>query len=552
MLIEFTQEEQQHIKDIQDGFKPEWERITALLESTADKEERLQLIIKRQAIYDSMVEVLDAYSVQCQKRRFEPTRQQGVVAIIMDAKAQAPHILELIHKETVSEFEGADEVYLEEAGIGTVKKGRIYVNADYATKWLKDELRLHIEALQDNPEGLRDLLAAIIEAVDVSKYTAATKPTGTEAEALKFKHTPLSITPDSAIFKPNMPMYHGKATDALATLSHKDITEKPLADKATLQTPAGDYKVVIQNFSKVKGNLSVNTHKLFSVSIAEFTQINNYGGGGFIPKVAIPFDEYARKVGYKIDEKETSTPEEAEKEKKRAREAYKTAKKRISQDVDLLLAMRLTWEEKIKGKGKDFDSINLFERGAIKKGYIILEFGRHMAEYLKSLPITQYPQGLLAIDARSDNAYNMGLKMTEHYNMDNNQVAGTANRLKVSTLLAVTSLPTIEDLQNEKQDNSRQWYARTKEPFEKALDILTGKVIKNWEYVKSKGKPLTEEEAYSITDYETFTSLYVQFELLEAPDHTDRLERRAEDKRKAATRQAAKKKAAGNKKPTDV
>ena len=169
-----------------------------------------------------------------------------------------------------------------------------------------------------------------------------------------------------------------------------------------------------------------------------------------------------------------------------------------------------------------------------------MEFGRNMAEYLKQLPLTQYPQGLLAIDARSENAYRLGLKMAEHFSIDNNQLKGTADRLKVSNLLAVTNLPTIEDLQNEKQDNSRQWYTRTKEPFENALDALTGKVIKNWEYVKSKGIPLTEEEAYSITDYETFISLYVQFELLEAPEHKDRLARRAEEKKAAETKKAAK------------
>ena len=78
-----------------------------------------------------------------------------------------------------------------------------------------------------------------------------------------------------------MPMYHGKATDALATLSSKDITANPIADKAVLQTEAGDYKIVIQDFSKIKGKLSVNTHKLLSTGIAEFTQINNYGGGNY-------------------------------------------------------------------------------------------------------------------------------------------------------------------------------------------------------------------------------------------------------------------------------
>jgi hypothetical protein len=397
---------------------------------------------------------------------------------------------------------------------------------------MREVLQRHIEALKDKPEGAQ-LQGIVDRIVQASPYTVAPEAAPVKAEI---------ITADSAIFKANMPMYHGKATDALATLSSKDITANPIADKAVLQTEAGDYKIVIQDFSKIKGKLSVNTHKLLSAGIAEFTQINNYGGGAVNPKVTIPLNEYARLLGYEIDERETDSPEAAAKEKKRAAEALKTAKKRIRQDLELLQAMRWTWQEKVRGKGADFDSILLLERVAIRKGYIIMEFGRNMAEYLKQLPLTQYPQGLLAIDARSENAYRLGLKMAEHYSIDNNQIRGTANRLRVSTLLSVTGLPTMEMLQQEIPDDSRHWDRRIKEPFETALDRLTGKVISSWEYVKAKGEPLTDAEAYGITDYDTFTGLLVQFELLEAPDHEDRLARRAAEKKAAAAKKAAKEK----------
>lgn len=395
---------------------------------------------------------------------------------------------------------------------------------------LREVLARHTEALKDKPEAaqLQEIVDGIVKK---SPYTVDPAAAPEKAEI---------ITADSAIFKANMPMYHGKATDALATLSSRDITANPIADKGILETEAGDYKIVIQDFSKIKGKLSVNTHKLLSSGIAEFTQINNYGGGAVNPKVTIPLNEYARLLGYEIDERETDSPEAAAKEKKRAAEALKTAKKRIRQDLELLQAMRWTWQEKVRGKGADFDSILLLERVAIRKGYIIMEFGRNMAEYLKQLPLTQYPQGLLAIDARNETAYRMGLKMAEHYSIDNNQIRGTANRLKVSTLLSVTGLPTMEMLQQETHDNSRHWDTRIKEPFETALDRLTGKVIRSWEYVKAKGEPLTDAEAYSITDYDTFTALLVQFELLEAPDHEDRLARRAAEKKAAAAKKAAK------------
>ena len=410
--------------------------------------------------------------------------------------------------------------------------------AGTATYIMREVLARHTEALADKPEGAR-LQVIVDDIVRKSPYTIDAAAAPVKAEI---------ITADSAIFKANMPMYHGKATDALASLSSRDVTENPIADKGIIQTAAGDYKIVIQDFSKIKGKLSVNTHKLLSSGIAEFTQINNYGGGAVNPKVTIPLNEYARLLGYEIDERETDTPEAAVKEKKRAAEALKTAKKRIRQDLELLQAMRWTWQEKVRGKGADFDSILLLERVAIRKGYIIMEFGRNMAEYLKQLPLTQYPQGLLAIDARNETAYRLGLKMAEHYSIDNNQVRGTANRLKVSTLLAVTGLPTMDMLQHEKQDNSRQWSTRIKEPFETALDRLTGKVIANWEYVKAKGEPLTDTEAYNITNYDIFAGLLVQFELLKAPDHEERLARRADEKKAAAEGSATKEKRGRKKK----
>ena len=162
-----------------------------------------------------------------------------------------------------------------------------------------------------------------------------------------------------------------------------------------------------------------------------------------------------------------------------------------------------------------------------------MEFGQNFANYLRQLPITQYHRGLLSVDARSETAYRLGLKFTQHFSIDNNQKRGTANRLKVKTLLAAADLPTLSDLQNETPDDSRHWERRIKEPFEKALDELTGKVLSNWEYVKVKGVQLSDAEAGSITDYETFAQLLVQFDLIDAPDHKDRLARRAEEKKAA-------------------
>lgn len=563
MLFTYTPEERAQLEAIdeeelaaQAQLYKKWLQYKANAEAIqAAKKEYQQDAAKREEKFTALMDRLDA-------ARFN--KLETPVEILDDAEQQARFAIIYIYIRARSYTPDADTakrfiVNLASGGLYTYPLGWDY-EADFkkqkdavfnpadssilldtegtTTYIMREVLARHIEVFKalDKAPFLQEVVANIVKD---SPYTIDPAAAPVKAEI---------ITADSAIFKTNMPMYHGKATDALAGLNKKDIQVNPIADKAVLQTTAGDFKAVIQNYSKVENTPSINTHKLFSTAVAEFTKINNYGGGAINPKVAIPFNEYARFMGYEIDERPTDSPEAAAKEKKRTAEALKTAKKRTRADLELLQAMRWTWQEKVKGKAGDFDSILLFERVAIQKGYIIIEVGRNFAEYLKQLPLTQYPRGLLAVDARKENAYRLGLKMAEHYSMDNNQIKGTANRLKVSSLLAVTGLPTLETLQNEKQDNSRQWNTRIKEPFETALDELTGKVISSWEYVKAKGEPLTEEEAYNINDYNTFTGLLVQFELIEAPDHEDRLARRAEEKRAAAAKAAAKEKRGRKKK----
>jgi hypothetical protein len=266
-----------------------------------------------------------------------------------------------------------------------------------------------------------------------------------------------------------------------------------------------------------------------------FTKNNDQRSQTTNRRASIPLDDYARLCGYEIDERKTETPEAAEKEKRRAAEARKEARKRIKQDLELLKATWITGREIVKVKGTpteiSFESVALFEYCAItRSGYIIVDFGTHVAEALKKLPEGQYHLGLLGIKATKPNAYRIGRKMVAHANMDSNIIRGTSSRLKVSTLLAVTSLPTIESLRGEAENNGRKWEIRIKEPFEKALDELTGKVISNWEYVKPKGVKLTDREAYQIRDYETFCEMLVEFELIDAPDHTERLARNEEIK----------------------
>ena len=327
-----------------------------------------------------------------------------------------------------------------------------------------------------------------------------------------------------------LPMLHGKATDAIAGMSGSKITENKLNNTGVIE--AGEVKLILNQFTELSGTLGVSTHKLLSTAIASFTGTNHTGKAKDLRalRVFIPLKEYAKKCGYDIDPHliENMTPVEQEKEIKRADNALKNARKKIKKDLVLLTSSSLYFEESVKGKQGDFTIANILGKGSISKGNIVIEFTLSMGEYLIQLPLTQYPIALLSIDERNNNAYILGLKMTEHYNMDNNHIMKTAQLLKVKTLLQPTTFPTIDKVNK----NKNRWEDRIKEPFERALDALTQcGLLSDWRYSFSKGVEMTDEEATSFTTYEEWENTLVHFTLEDAPDHTARLEAREEEKK---------------------
>lgn len=342
--------------------------------------------------------------------------------------------------------------------------------------------------------------------------------------------------PSTAEERNFLPMLHGKATDTLALMAGEKVTQNEINKTGILKS--GEVKLVIDKFNELSGTLGVSTHKLLSTAVAKFTEINHTGTStreARYTSVNIPLREYALHCGYDVMEHPTETPEQAEREAKRAENALKNARKKINKDLAVMFASSLSWSEKVKGKLGDYIDIRLIEAKGISNGFIRIRFSQTFSEYLVKLPLTQYPLALLGVDERNNNAYNMGFKMAEHFNLDNNQIRGTAQLLKVKTLLEYTSLPSIGSIRKQRTS----WEARIKEPFETALDALTAcQLLEDWRYSKSKGEELTDEEATSFFNYEEWEETLVHFTLKDAPDHTARLEARAEERE---TRQAKKK-----------
>jgi len=335
-----------------------------------------------------------------------------------------------------------------------------------------------------------------------------------------------------------LPVLHGKATDTVATMAGSLIVENPLNNTGTITK--GEVKLVIEKFNELTGTLGVSTHKLLSTAIANFTALNHTSSKtkqANCTVISIPLKEYALHCGYDVNEHETTTEEESIKEANRAKNALDNARKKIQKDLTILYSASLSWTEKVRGKQGDYLDIRLVEAKGIKNGYIQLRFSQTFSEYLVQLPLTQYPIALLSVDERNTNAYAMGLKFTEHYNMDNNQKIGTAQLLKVNTLLNVTSLPSIEKV---RADN-RLWEDRIKEPFETALDILTRcGLLENWEYTHSKAIPMTDEEAMNWESYEEWANSFIHFTLNEAPNHEARLESKIEEKKQSKPKRTRK------------
>ena len=315
---------------------------------------------------------------------------------------------------------------------------------------------------------------------------------------------------------------HGKLTDSLAKMGNSN-PDKDLLGNAYYNT--GDMQAVVERFDELRRGLNINAHKLLTVATGEFAKVNNYDmeerqGNPLRLGVHFSFTDYAEDRGIDLTNKEQ----------------VKELRKSINKDLTLLRRTAfLRWDEKVQGKPYNFDEMGLFGRTYLKDDVIYMEFTQSFGLYLSLLPLTQYSKALLLVDGRNPNAYNMGLKMCEHFNLDNNRYKGTHNVLRVSTLLKETSLPSYDKVTKQRTS----WESKIKEPFEQALDKLYELgVISSWSYAKTGGIDLTDEEGYNITNFHEWQDLLIKFELSNPKDQTERLERKAKERKRTEAKKA--------------
>lgn len=358
--------------------------------------------------------------------------------------------------------------------------------------------------------------------------------------------------------EPNyLPVVNGRAIEAIAKIATKSSLLKvdPISKTGSVTIGEGDTAVhaVLKKLDEYRDRLKISTDKLLEVALASFTNNNHIGEESRVlqtTQVYIPLKDYARSRGFKIDPRPTSTPEEAKKEANRAKVLLHKVRKQTEKDLESLATTPLSWKEKVKGKDKDFLDVYLIDAKGIQDGYIFLNFSQKFAEYLIQLPINQYPVALLGLDGKKPTAYILGKKLAFHYFMDSNQLHHRAQLLKVKTLLKETDLPTLEEVK--KSANGWEW--RIKEPFEEAMEALVKAGVleeeTGWYYCHTKGVRLSDEEAQHIDSYEEWTNLLIKFTLKDAPDQTERLDKKRqkiEEAKAKKDKQASKKKSSSSK-----
>ena len=151
---------------------------------------------------------------------------------------------------------------------------------------------------------------------------------------------------------------------------------------------------------------------------------------------------------------------------------------------------------------------------------VTFEFPIRLSEHLIKSPLSYIPKKIFVISSKNSNIYPIARKLSEHYHIYKNRVKETHNILSVKTLLKVApEIPSYEEVMK----GNRDWRGRIVELLAKNLDLLEEEGVIKWEWCNAKKIPLTDKQL-DIPNYNTFENLYIIFEMLDAPNNTERLE----------------------------
>jgi hypothetical protein len=298
-------------------------------------------------------------------------------------------------------------------------------------------------------------------------------------------------------------IYQGTATNTLTKIRAKEgangnTVVDPITGTATITR--GTFSITIPAYAELSG-FRTSTHQLLDILTIKLTE-----AGAKSPQVSISLDEFMSL---------------------RCLKDGKEARKQVNADLETLFNAKISFKEKRgKGKTENYLDMRLIDSKGIQKGIIYASFGSTFYELLKGYPVMPYPTKILSINSkRNPGSYYLYRKIAEYKNMNVGKV-NDGDIISVKTLLdSNPNILTYEEVAN----SNRNFTDRIIQPFERDMDNLKDSF--KWEYCKSKGEPLSDQEATNMK-YDDFVNLNVKITWLAYPDQSERLKKKEQETKK--------------------
>lgn len=320
-------------------------------------------------------------------------------------------------------------------------------------------------------------------------------------------------------------MYHTPETDSIiynmsASKANQELTavQLTLSDldgdgaAATIENSEG-HALAVTDYYKLTNGLKESCKKLLDYSAGELTKQNSKNQSGAPLLTAyIDIKEYAALCGRDIS---TETK-------------LKNFRKALNYDMETLYKMSVSIKDKRKGE------INMricqaygHQNNTGKSGIYYFMFSSPFADYLiRRNLLLQLPKSLY-LTGNTPLSFSLGRYLCDHYSMDSNQ---TNERYCVISVKAILNRFSTYFPDTESTERNRH-SIRIKETVERALEELEDKRVITWVYCGAKKAPADAPATF----YE-FERLYIKYDVINAPDGTERRKRNAAKRKAAAER----------------
>lgn len=268
--------------------------------------------------------------------------------------------------------------------------------------------------------------------------------------------------------------------------------------------------IIISDYGEIaEQGLKESAKKLLDYVLGKFTAQNSAKQAAARPRVTFDIREYAELTGYDIS----------------TENKLKEFRKQINSDLNALYRLSV----KIKDRHKGSVEFRVCQAKGLAigngaAGTYFFELGNAYAEILitNNLVISQPRRLFLA--GKSRLAYPLGKYLATHYGMDNNQNKKTHDIISVKAILEQ-----FKDYKGLLPDAKHT--DRPKTTLETALEELEDCGVLTWFYCGAKKAQIDPPATYA-----EFEKAYIHFDIVDAPDTSERRQRKAEEQAAAAAK----------------